>query len=67
MEISGEFCKVSGFYRCNIHHDHLISMDMGNRFPECGHGYYGKHKTLWNPARNIKAIMAELRSEAIQV
>ncbi len=40
---------------------------MGNRFPECAHGSYGRHKTLWNPARNIKAIMAELKSEAIQV
>jgi hypothetical protein len=65
MEISGEVCKAAGFYRCNIHHENIICMKPGNKFPECDHGSYGKHKTLWNPARNVKAIMAELKVESM--
>jgi hypothetical protein len=66
MDISGDVCKAAGFYRCNVHRENLICMKTGSRFPECAHGSYGKHNTLWNSARNVKAIMAELKAESMQ-
>jgi hypothetical protein len=66
MEKSGDLCKVSGYYKCNIHREYLISLDTGDKFPKCAHGSYGSHKTLWNPARNLKTIMADLNAEALQ-
>jgi hypothetical protein len=67
MEKTGDICKANGYYRCNVHHECLVSVDSGQKFPECTHGSYGNHKTLWNPARNLKSIMAELKAEAMQV
>jgi hypothetical protein len=66
MNKSGEICKEGGFYRCNVHHEYLIRLYPGSKFPDCAHGSYGNHSTLWNPARNVKAIMAELKTEVIQ-
>jgi hypothetical protein len=67
MDISGEICRTTGFYRCNVHPSNLINIQAGTKFPECAHGCYGKHSTLWNPARNVRAIMAELKAECMQV
>lgn len=67
MEKSGAQCKESGFYRCNVHREHFIHVEKGNKFPECPDGPYGNHTTLWGPARKVSAILAELKTIPVQI
>jgi hypothetical protein len=59
---TGEVCIESGFYRCNVHQENLIYIEKGNKCPECSHGPYGWHPTLWGPARKVSNIVSELKS-----
>lgn len=65
MHKTGEVCGESGFYKCNVHADYLVFIEKGHVFPECTSGPYGKHMTLWGPARKVSAIVAELKTSQV--
>lgn len=62
---SGQVCNASGYYRCNIHKENYLRIEKGDLCPECPHGPYGWHKTLWTPARRVSHIVAELKNSTV--
>ena len=63
---TGAVCIESGFYKCNIHKENIIFIEKGNKVPECSHGSYGWHATLWGPARKVSNIVSELKTSQMR-